>query len=600
MNFWFRPVRLAVLAACCTLPLLGHAQSVGIGTSTPDPSAALDVQPADPATRPQGFLPPRLTYQQRTGISNAAAGLLVYQTDASTAPAAPAGYYYYTGTQWLPLLSQGDNLGNHTATEDLKIPGSMFLETGAGVSGKEASAGKIAYQRYSDALDIIGAGTNTGNRRIRLWAEGGTEVSGPFRVEGGNPAAGRVLTSTDATGNTAWQALPTYSASNGLSQSGNATLLGGPLTQTTTLTLGSYSLGMWKASTVPATLDPAVLGPNHGNSMASPAGLTQTFRAGATGALSHLELLLGNSPGMRSFTLTIWAGAAGTGTQLYSALQTVSATGAAVVYSFTPYASLTQGQSYTIQLTSANTIFWHYSNNNPYPNGQASTGSNNDFVFRTSINNAAPVLMATGAGIGIGTSNPQAALHVAGPARFDGLAGVGTRLVTTDANGTLTTQGGGNLALADNWLSNDGNNTGLRIDNAGNVGIGVAAPAAQLHVAGSTRLDGLAGTGTRLVTADASGTLSATQALQAGLATIGSTSGTNFKQVTVTFPTAYATVPRTIICTVRNPDNGFSYTDVFTATIATATTTGFTVNVRCDNGPGDWTQELMLSWLALP
>jgi len=81
---------------------------------------------------------------------------------------------------------------------------------------------------------------------------------------------------------------------------------------------------------------------------------------------------------------------------------------------------------------------------------------------------------------------------------------------------------------------------------------------------------------------------------------IGSTSGTNFKQVTVTFPTAFAAIPGTIVCAVRNPDDGNTYTDVFTATIANATATGFTVNVRRDNGPGDWTQHLMPSWLALP
>lgn len=49
---------------------------VGIGTSTPAKSAALEVSAVD-----KGFLPPRLTQQQRNGIINPAAGLVVWCTD---------------------------------------------------------------------------------------------------------------------------------------------------------------------------------------------------------------------------------------------------------------------------------------------------------------------------------------------------------------------------------------------------------------------------------------------------------------------------------------------------------------------------------------
>ena len=40
----------------------------------------------------------------------------------------------------------------------------------------------------------------------------------------------------------------------------------------------------------------------------------------------------------------------------------------------------------------------------------------------------------------------------------------------------------GVVALNDNWLSNDGGSEGVRIDNSGNVGIGVAAPSYQLEL----------------------------------------------------------------------------------------------------------------------
>ena len=50
--------------------------SVGIGTSTPDQSAKLDVSSTD-----LGFLPPRMTYAQRNAISSPAPGLIIYCTD---------------------------------------------------------------------------------------------------------------------------------------------------------------------------------------------------------------------------------------------------------------------------------------------------------------------------------------------------------------------------------------------------------------------------------------------------------------------------------------------------------------------------------------
>jgi uncharacterized protein (TIGR02145 family) len=53
-----------------------HAQSVGIGTITPNPSAQLDV-----SSTTKGFLPPRMTYAQRNSILNPVAGLVVYCTD---------------------------------------------------------------------------------------------------------------------------------------------------------------------------------------------------------------------------------------------------------------------------------------------------------------------------------------------------------------------------------------------------------------------------------------------------------------------------------------------------------------------------------------
>jgi microcystin-dependent protein len=68
----------------------GNAQ-VGIGTVSPDPSAALDISASG-----KGILVPRITLTQRTGIASPAQGLVVYQTDGIP------GFYYNAGTSSTP------------------------------------------------------------------------------------------------------------------------------------------------------------------------------------------------------------------------------------------------------------------------------------------------------------------------------------------------------------------------------------------------------------------------------------------------------------------------------------------------------------------
>ena len=65
---------------------------VGIGTTTPATSAALDI-----TSTTKGFLIPRMSNAQRQAISSPVAGLMIYQTDGT------AGFYYYNGSGWLEI-----------------------------------------------------------------------------------------------------------------------------------------------------------------------------------------------------------------------------------------------------------------------------------------------------------------------------------------------------------------------------------------------------------------------------------------------------------------------------------------------------------------
>lgn len=101
--------------------------SVGIGTTSPDASAALDIVAAG-----KGLLVPRLDSVARVDITAPATGLLVFQTSPR------AGFYYYAGSaagwRYLPdqtRSSGGDNLGNGVATTTLNLQGNALTGKGA-------------------------------------------------------------------------------------------------------------------------------------------------------------------------------------------------------------------------------------------------------------------------------------------------------------------------------------------------------------------------------------------------------------------------------------------------------------------------------------
>jgi hypothetical protein len=86
-----------LLKAASCLMLTGGLLSVahgqtGIGTTTPDASAQLDVTATN-----KGVLVPRLTTVQRTGVAAPANGLLVYDSDTNSF------WYFKTGTGWTEL-----------------------------------------------------------------------------------------------------------------------------------------------------------------------------------------------------------------------------------------------------------------------------------------------------------------------------------------------------------------------------------------------------------------------------------------------------------------------------------------------------------------
>lgn len=167
----------------------------GIGTTTPNASAKLDVVATD-----KGFLPPRVAltatnaFSPITGTSSAATGLLVYNTaSAGTIPNnVVPGYYYWNGSAWIQIsgglvietksggftLSATDNnklffISSSTAVivtvPTLSIGFScQFIQTGAGtitLSGSGStlnSASGFTTRTTNSVIGLVMNGTNTG------------------------------------------------------------------------------------------------------------------------------------------------------------------------------------------------------------------------------------------------------------------------------------------------------------------------------------------------------------------------------------------------------------------------------------------------------
>jgi hypothetical protein len=79
---------------------LAQKDNVGIGTTKPDQSAALEISSSN-----KGLLTPRMSLQQRNAIQNPAQGLMLYQTDFLS------GFYFYDGKEWKTMTAQNSVAG---------------------------------------------------------------------------------------------------------------------------------------------------------------------------------------------------------------------------------------------------------------------------------------------------------------------------------------------------------------------------------------------------------------------------------------------------------------------------------------------------------
>ncbi|MBS1511186.1 MAG: hypothetical protein JST86_10110 [Bacteroidetes bacterium] len=160
------------------LPALSYAQ-VGIGTTTPVSSAALDV-----TSTTKGFLPPRMTQAQMNAISNPVDGLIIYCTDCS-----PKGLYVYDGSStpaWSGIKTIGNSSNSSNGSASVSTWDCGGAQTGLLIVGQAASgvtkvvtatvttAGTYNISTTANGVTFSGSGTfaGTGNQQITLTASG--------------------------------------------------------------------------------------------------------------------------------------------------------------------------------------------------------------------------------------------------------------------------------------------------------------------------------------------------------------------------------------------------------------------------------------------
>lgn len=157
----------------------GFAQT-GIGTTTPDASAKLDV-----SSNNKGFLPPRVTLSSGTDnstIPNPAIGLLIYNTGNNAGLV--AGYYYWNGTSWATIATaSGSGVSasilrgsrSFAQTTGLSNGGTVLFNQVDNLSGQEmslnTSTGQItlaAGRTYRLLAQVPNFQTTSGETRLQL------------------------------------------------------------------------------------------------------------------------------------------------------------------------------------------------------------------------------------------------------------------------------------------------------------------------------------------------------------------------------------------------------------------------------------------------
>ncbi len=472
----------------------------------------------------------------------------------------------------------------------INIYGTKYLEFGKGIT-KEINAGKIGYNVFSDALDIVGAGTLPNNRKLKFWAEGGSQFFGDILVDS-SFTTDKLLSTNPLLLS---MAMPDLTLTNKI---GYPSLYVGSLSIDASNTCGTQSsIGSFPSS-------------------------WQSFTATNSGILYYVELFQSSQNDITSIKLY-----AGEGVVEDSLLSETSMyhNGAISGNSWSKSGYLgvpiIVGRKYTIW---ANTYSgWSFCNNS-YAEGRAGFNVAFDFAFKTILynNNIPQLIVAQNGNVGIGLANPTQKLEVTSITKSiitkTQRIGINVPLISSTAtfhiNGNLLLNGrlqmgGDNNSFGftecyKNVIYNNTAKNSLVIEAMGSVYSGGRRMSIEsrggLEITGSLQVNNTlsaqslsnvdtlkllnwkAGNESITLNKNQTGTLAVTSDIIA------------LRIIPFTFPVAFSTPPK-IIVTAANQNNILQQ---FAVTTTNITTTGATLLVRRIDVDASWTQTVQVNWWA--
>jgi len=151
-------------------------QNVGIGITTPDNSALLDL-----TSTSKGILIPRMTTAQRVAIVTPATGLLVYDTNLQQ-------FWYYNGSVWTAIAGGGGSCYTLQQSYDCGGPGAgrnIVISGTNNVNITNANAASIGLKssHSADGVSIMTDNTYTNGQYASIQAS----TASNYGVVGGTP-----------------------------------------------------------------------------------------------------------------------------------------------------------------------------------------------------------------------------------------------------------------------------------------------------------------------------------------------------------------------------------------------------------------------------
>jgi subtilisin-like proprotein convertase family protein len=347
----------------------------------------------------------------------------------------------FNATATAPISTFAENaLGvwkNNRISESVIKQTDKGLELGVGVT-KQKDAGKITYKKFSDGLDIVGAGTTGDNRKITFFSEGGSTFTG--KVIGLDDADFTGLTTVDSMVVQAKTSLAAHSAIKVIRSASGAIIDQVNNVASSGAQYSSSNTSRW-----------------------------QSFTAGGNANLTRVELYF-DSAAARNAELRVYEGEGVSGNLLYTTNVAITNRVRKWVSFSSISIPLNAGSKYSIYLSNA--AYWVYNTNNTYTAGVSSGNSNTDYTFRTTL--ASPQQNAF-------TVSDEGDVNVLGKVKTNEFqiptGAAANKVLTSDATGNASWQTISNIATS--WTVN-GN--AIYSNNPGNVGVGNPFPIGKLDV----------------------------------------------------------------------------------------------------------------------